>query len=103
MARLGNMPGTLDPQHVDQANDPADFMPIAEAAERLGISRASAIRRVRAGRLGGYRDPDSGYYYAHRAAVAATLRRLQALRAAAKLPGGEPLDDRYRAPAEESR
>ena len=97
------MSATVDLQSVSEADEEADFIPIADAAARLGISRASAIRRVRAGRLGGYRDPGSGYYYAHKAAVAATLRRLQALRAAASLPGGEPLDDRYRAPARKDR
>lgn len=80
----------------------AGFLPIGAAAERLGISRSSAVRRLRMGRLRGYQDEDSGYYYVDVESVEASLRRLQALRAAARLPGDRALDERYRPTANES-
>jgi len=71
------------------------YIPVSEAAERLGISRNSVIRRIKAGRLESYQDPDNGYHFVSERSVEATLRRLQALRAAAALPGSEPLDERW--------
>ncbi len=80
----------------------AGFLPIAEAAERLGISRSSAVRRFRAGRLRGYQDPDSGYIYVAEDSVDEVLQRLEILRAGARLPGDRQLDERYRPPADET-
>ncbi len=75
------------------------FITISEAAERLGISRNSVLRRLKAKRLEGYQDPTSHYHYVSERSVQATLRRLQALRAAAALPGEETLDERWAQPA----
>lgn len=80
---------------IDRVKAEHQFIPVAQAAEQLGISRNSAIRRIRMGRLEGYQDPDNGYYYVSEGSVKATLKRLQALRAAATLPGSEPLDERW--------
>ncbi len=90
------MPAVLE---TAKASD-TKFIPISEAAQRLEISRNSVIRRVRARRLEGYQDPDNGYYYVSERSVEATLRRLKALRAAAALQGGEPLDERWVTPAD---
>lgn len=74
------------------------FLPIGEAAERQGVSRSSAVRRIRVGRLPGYQDPENRYVYVDRSFVAEALQRLKALRAASGLPGDRPLDARYRSP-----
>ncbi len=74
------------------------YIPISEAAKRLGISRNSILRRIKAGRLESYQDPDNGYHYVSERSVEATLRRLEGLRRAALLPG-DPLDERWDQPA----
>jgi hypothetical protein len=79
------------------------FIPVAQAAEQLGISRNSAIRRIKMGRLEAYQDPDNGYFYVSERSVKTVLRRLQALRAAATLPGSEPLDDRWQDSAADAK
>jgi len=84
------MSAVLDPVRTEHK-----FIPVAEAAERLGISRNSAIRRIKSRRLEGYQDPENGYYFVSERSVEAVLRRLKALRAAASLPGSEPLDSRW--------
>lgn len=71
------------------------FVPVAVAAERLGISRNSVKRRLAAGVLRGYADPSNGYQYVSEASLVNLERLLERLRAAAQLPGSEPLDERW--------
>jgi hypothetical protein len=71
------------------------FVPVAEAADRLGISRNSVKRRLAAGILRGYTDPSNGYQYVSEASLAELVQLLARVRAAALLPGSEPLDERW--------
>jgi len=68
----------------------ARFIPVAEAAERLGLSVNTVKRRVDAGILRGYQDPINGYYSVAERSVEDLLRVRQALQRSAALPGAEP-------------
>jgi hypothetical protein len=80
------------------ARSPDSFVPVAAAAERLRISRNSVKRRLAAGLLRGYADPANGYQYVSEASLANLEHLLERLRAAALLPGSEPLDERWTDP-----
>ena len=66
------------------------FIPVAEAAERLGLSVNTVKRRVDAGILRGYQDPVNGYYSVAEQSVDELLRVRQALQRSAALPGAQP-------------
>lgn len=66
------------------------FIPVAEAAERLGLSVNTVKRRVDAGILRGYQDPVNGYYSVAEQSVDELLHVRQALQRSAALPGAQP-------------
>jgi DNA-binding transcriptional regulator LsrR (DeoR family) len=72
-----------------------DFIPVAEAAARLGMSRNSVKRRLQVGLLRGYVDDTNGYHYISVDSIERLLRHLDDLRASAILPGAEPMGDRW--------
>jgi hypothetical protein len=65
------------------------FIPVSEAADRLGLSVNTIKRRVDAGILRGYRDPINGYYSVAEPSVEDLLQLRQALQRSAALPGAE--------------
>jgi hypothetical protein len=64
-----------------------DFLTVGEAATRLGMSANSVKRRLDAGILRGYRDPDNGYHYITVESVDRLADNRRRLREAALLPG----------------
>lgn len=60
-----------------------NFVTIAEAARQLALSRNSVNRRIAAGHLAGYQDPESSYRYVSRASVEEALRRRRILQESA--------------------
>lgn len=66
------------------------FIPVAEAADRLGLSVNTVKRRVDAGILRGYQDPINGYYSVAERSVEELLQLRQALQRSATLPGTRP-------------
>lgn len=73
-----------------------DFVPASDAAAALDVSINTVKRRVAAGLLAGYKDPQNGYVYVSRQSIQDTLHVRESLRASAVLPGAAPASARDR-------
>lgn len=78
------------------------FSSVGDAAKRLKLSPNSVKRRLAAGILKGYQDPENGYHYITNESIERLLRNRRQLQLAAQeLPGRSPLSDRWAADAPE--
>lgn len=73
-----------------------DFVPASDAATALDVSVNTIKRRVAAGLLAGYKDPQNGYVYVSRQSIQDTLHLRETLRASAALPVAAPAGARDR-------
>ena len=69
---------------------------MGDAAKRLNLSPNSVKRRLAAGILKGYQDPDNGYHYITHELIERLLRNRRQLQLAAQeLPGRSQLSDTW--------
>lgn len=70
------------------------FSSVGDAAKRLSLSPNSVKRRLTAGILKGYQDPENGYHYITNASIERLLQNRRQLQLAAQeLPGRSQLSD----------
>ena len=73
-----------------------NFSLVGDAAKRLNLSPNSVKRRLDAGILKGYQDPENGYHYITNESIERLLHNRRQLQLAAQeLPGRSPLSDRW--------
>jgi hypothetical protein len=74
------------------------FSAVGDAAKRLNLSPNSVKRRLEAGILKGYKNPENGYHYISNESIERLLHNRRQLQLAAQdLPGRTPLSDRWTA------
>jgi hypothetical protein len=72
------------------------FASVGDAAKRLELSPNSVKRRLTAGILKGYQDPENGYHYITNESIERLLHNRRQLQLAAQdLPGRSPLSERW--------
>lgn len=76
-----------DAQHGSDDTGPAQYLSARDAAEILGVNRATVINWARQGKFGGYQYGERGIYRFNR-------REIEAFIEQSRLPGPVAADDR---------